>query len=139
MPFTISEATAINTLLDYVLGKDPRCLASAAIPPHTPEEARKAAELLAGKANRALMAGWNADRVRECWALPGHSTMHSLVSAVEGLLAEMGVTEPGAARRNGDIEEPAAILFDHLYDCWNQVMREVNNVPDAVMYPEGRP
>lgn len=135
MPFTIGEATAVNTLLDYILGKDPHSATSAAMPPHTSLEACKAAERLAEKANRSLMAGWSPDRVHALWALPQRDSMHNLMRAVEGFLAEMAATEPGAAVRNGYLDPPAAILLDHLYDCWNQVMREISGVPDAILEP----
>lgn len=49
-----------------------------------------------------------------------------LMAAVEGLLAELGATVPGAAMANGDFEEPAGILLDHLYDCWNACMVEIH-------------
>lgn len=64
-------------------------------------------------------------------------TMDALLRAVEGVLAELGATEPGAAERNGDIEAPASILLDHLYDCWNQAMREIHGDSLVLMDPDG--
>ena len=49
-----------------------------------------------------------------------------LMAAVEGVLAEFGASEPGAVVANGDGEEPAAILLDHLYSCWNDCMTELH-------------
>lgn len=64
-------------------------------------------------------------------------TSDALLCAVEGVLAELGVTEPGAAMRNDNHEAPAAILLDYLYDCWNAAMREISETPDAVVEPRG--
>lgn len=130
MPLTIEEAIAVNTLLEYIQG--PRC---SPLQPRTAGDARKAASTLAAGAFHTLMWGWHPERVQELWALPSHTAASNLMGSVEGLLAELGATEPGAAVRNGDIEEPAAMLLDHVYDCWNQVMREISDVPDAILEP----
>ena len=61
---------------------------------------------------------------------------YEVAAAAEGVLAELGVTEPGAGAENH--EDPAGILLDHLYDTWNCWMRIWNNTPDAVMEPEGK-
>jgi hypothetical protein len=56
--------------------------------------------------------------------------------AVEHLLAEMGVTEPGAGAANH--EAPAGELLDAVYAAWNQAMRDEHNDQDAIFEPEGR-
>lgn len=62
--------------------------------------------------------------------------MNPLMTAVEHLLAEMGVTEPGAGEANH--EAPAGELLDNLYTAWNQAMRDQHNDQNAIFEPEGR-
>jgi hypothetical protein len=58
-----------------------------------------------------------------------------LAEAAEHLLAEYGVTEPGAGV---DIHEgPAGVALDALYGAWNDYMRAKHGTPDAVFEPEG--
>jgi hypothetical protein len=61
--------------------------------------------------------------------------MNELMTAVEHLLAEMGVTEPGAGAANH--EAPAGELMDKLYDAWNAELRRRHGQPDAIFEPEG--
>jgi hypothetical protein len=56
--------------------------------------------------------------------------------AAEQLLAEYGVTEPGAGVENH--EGPAGVALDALYGAWNQYMRAKHGTPDAVFEPEGK-
>jgi hypothetical protein len=60
---------------------------------------------------------------------------NELMTAVEHLLAEMGVTEPGAGAANH--EAPAGELMDKLYDAWNGELRRRHGEPDAIFEPEG--
>lgn len=73
---------------------------------------------------RALMAGAAALGAEEQLAL-----------AAERLLAELGVTEPGAGEDNH--ETPAATLMDKLYEAWNNYMRARHGQADAIFEPEG--
>jgi hypothetical protein len=65
MAFSIQQATAVNTLLGYLMG-DPH-------PEYGPqrtittEEAKKAAMVLADHANKALAAGWHPALVEKRW------------------------------------------------------------------------
>ena len=61
MALTITEACAINTLFDFVLG--PRPLLGKP----TPAECEKAASLLAEHADHTLHGGWDARLVYEHW------------------------------------------------------------------------
>ncbi len=63
--------------------------------------------------------------------------VEALATAAEHLLAELGVTEPGAGRDNH--EPPAGALMDALYAAWNQYMRARHSEPDAIFEPEGAP
>ena len=60
----------------------------------------------------------------------------ALATAAEQLLAELGVTEPGAGRDNHEL--PAGALMDALYAAWNNYMRARYSKPDAIFEPEGR-
>jgi hypothetical protein len=62
---TISEAAAVNTLLRLIIGRAPDAYSTQEAPSR--EEALRAAQLLATKANKVLMAGWRPERVRELW------------------------------------------------------------------------
>ena len=59
-----------------------------------------------------------------------------LAEAAEHLLAEYGVTEPGAGADNH--EGPAGAALDALYAAWNEYMRAKHGTPDAVFEPEGK-
>ena len=58
-----------------------------------------------------------------------------LAEAAEHLLAEYGVTEPGAGVDNH--EGSAGAALDALYGAWNEYMRAKHGTPDAVFGPEG--
>ena len=58
-----------------------------------------------------------------------------LAMAAEQLLAEFGVTEPGAGLDNHEM--PAAALLDSLYTAWNDYMRAKHGQPEAIFEPEG--
>lgn len=62
--------------------------------------------------------------------------MSPLMLAVEHLLAEMGVTEPGVGAANH--EAPAGELLDAVYTAWNQAMRDHEGDQAAIFEPEGR-
>jgi hypothetical protein len=62
-------------------------------------------------------------------------TVRPLALAAERLLAELGVTEPGAGEDNH--ETPAATLMDNLYEAWNNYMRAKHGQADAIFEPEG--
>ena len=57
---TISEASAVNTLLDCLVGE---LHAGDAERPHTDKRIVEAAAYLAERSNRVLMAGWNGGTV----------------------------------------------------------------------------
>ncbi len=57
---TIQEAKAVNVLLTHILGKHRSYPIEA--------DVRQAAEILAGKAYKALYAGWSPKTVAEAWA-----------------------------------------------------------------------
>jgi hypothetical protein len=59
----ITEATAVNTLLDYLLGQRRYDLGN----PPTSAQAMKAAEFLAIRAHKALSAGWLPRDVLPAW------------------------------------------------------------------------
>lgn len=59
----VSESNDLNVLLGWLVGHRPGGLA---VP--TEAEALAAAERLAGRANRALLAGLNGSEVRRLWA-----------------------------------------------------------------------
>jgi len=62
-------------------------------------------------------------------------TVGPLASAAEHLLAELGVTEPGAGQDNHEI--PVGGMMDALYTAWNNYMRAKHGQPDAIFEPEG--
>jgi hypothetical protein len=66
---------------------------------------------------------------------PVLTPVERLAEAAELLLAEYGVTEPGAGADNH--EGPAGAALDALYGAWNQYMRAKHGTPDAVFEPEG--
>lgn len=66
MALTITEAHDVNTLLDWLLGiRNPY---TTGTDEELATQALAAAERLADKANKALMAGLDGRRVREAWA-----------------------------------------------------------------------
>jgi hypothetical protein len=58
-----------------------------------------------------------------------------LALAAEHLLAELGVTEPGAGQDNHEM--PVAGMMDALYTAWNNYMRAKHGQADAIFEPEG--
>lgn len=58
-----------------------------------------------------------------------------LALAAERLLAELGVTEPGAGQDNHEM--PVAGMMDALYTAWNNYMRAKHGQADAIFEPEG--
>ena len=54
---TPQEATAVNVLLGYMVGKDER----------PPREVVRALEILASRAHNRLQAGWSEVAVRQQW------------------------------------------------------------------------
>ena len=62
MAVNITEATAINRLLDWIYGK-----------PTTPEKLREASLTLASSANKALVAGWRPDQIPAIEGRPADS------------------------------------------------------------------
>ena len=60
---TISEASAVNVLLSYLLGKR----RGYALNDLSKAEVREAVELLAGKAYRVLSAGWTPETATAAW------------------------------------------------------------------------
>lgn len=62
-------------------------------------------------------------------------TVEPLALSAERLLAELGVTEPGAGEDNHEM--PVAGLMDKLYEAWNNYMRAKHGQADAIFEPEG--
>lgn len=62
-------------------------------------------------------------------------TVEPLALSAERLLAELGVTEPGAGDANHEM--PVATLMDKLYEAWNNYMRAKHGQPEAIFEPEG--
>jgi hypothetical protein len=62
--------------------------------------------------------------------------MNELMTAVEHLLAELGITEPGAGAANH--EAPAGELMDALYTAWNDELRRQHSDPEAIFEPDGK-
>jgi hypothetical protein len=62
---TIGEAHAVNTLLSYLLGKQPYPGSGNPVPGGA--HARAAAELLTVKAHAALAAGWSPVLLERAW------------------------------------------------------------------------
>ena len=62
--------------------------------------------------------------------------MNELMIAVEHLLAELGVTAPGAGTANH--EAPAGELMDAVYEAWNAELRRQHDDPEAIFEPEGK-
>jgi hypothetical protein len=63
--------------------------------------------------------------------------MSDLMTAVEHVLAEMGVTQPEAGTENH--EAPLGELLNALYDAWNAELRLQHNDREAIFEPEGKP
>jgi hypothetical protein len=61
MALTVTEASAVNTLIDYLLGN------RNALGGPDRLDARQAAELLADHANKTLSAGVTGSHVRQDW------------------------------------------------------------------------
>lgn len=70
-----TEATAVNTLLRWLLQQDPP----------TEDQARTAAEQLADRAHKALAAGYNADRVTAQWGATALRPQDDALAVVSGL------------------------------------------------------
>lgn len=65
---TKGEANALNVLVDWIMSPVPDSRYATRTPPTpTDSEALEALELLAGKAHKALYAGWSPERLRERW------------------------------------------------------------------------
>ena len=64
MTLNVSEASAVNRLLDLLLGDEGPPVEVAA-------RAKEAAVLLAGSAHKRLMAGWTPDQVDVAWTWGG--------------------------------------------------------------------
>jgi hypothetical protein len=62
---TITEARAVNTLLNWITGRRPFNYPGPPLP--TSAEALEAAQILAAKAEKALMAGWSPVRLGAAW------------------------------------------------------------------------
>jgi hypothetical protein len=117
--------------------------ATAPPPPDAPEVANGGCH----ECNSALALGAPLSVVRSAAGLfcghcgrlhrgPVLTPPERLAEAAEHLLAEYGVTEPGAGADNH--EGPAGVALDALYGAWNQYMRAKHGTPDAVFEPEGK-
>jgi len=89
---TVTEANAVNTLLTWALGRRPDD--HDGLPAPTTERARDAAELLADKANQALMAGWTPDRVRAVWPRQV-DVLHALAARLGYGVVQVGTEREG--------------------------------------------
>lgn len=65
MALTMTEAHAVNTLLQWLIGERPDRLDMTSAP--TSEDACDAAALLADHAHKTLMAGWTRQGVENLW------------------------------------------------------------------------
>ncbi len=61
---TVSEARAVNRLLTWIVGREPYPLH---VPLPTDDDALRAAGYLADRASKALMAGWDGERLSPAW------------------------------------------------------------------------
>jgi hypothetical protein len=109
--------------------------------PDAPEVAAQCEKCNSALAQAAMMALTIAEGIYcgHCGRLcrgPVLTPLERLAEAAEHLLAEYGVTEPGAGVDNH--EGPAGVALDALYGAWNQYMRAKHGTPDAVFEPEGK-
>lgn len=65
MSLTVTEATAVNRLLDYITQDNSGSRRIISIPDR--KQAIEAAETLAASASKKLMAGWRPDEVADQW------------------------------------------------------------------------
>lgn len=87
MALTNAEAHAVNTLLDYALN-----IPRSGLGPVPDEHALEAAALLAGHANRTLMAGITAEQVRAAW--PGQLGPRCTLADVLALIEQHDTDYP---------------------------------------------
>jgi len=109
--------------------------------PDAPEVAAQCEKCNSALAQAAMMALTIAEGIYcgHCGRLrrgPVLTPFERLAEAAEQLLAEYGVTEPGAGSDNQN--GPEGLALDALYGAWNQYMRAKHSQPDAVFEPEGK-
>ena len=108
--------------------------------PHAPEVVAGCKECNSALAQAARMALTITEGIYcgYCGHLrrgPVLTPFERLAEAAEHLLAEYGVTEPGAGVDNH--EGPAGVALDAPYGAWNEYMRAKHGTPRAVFEPEG--
>jgi hypothetical protein len=106
MALTITEAHAVNRLIDSIIGRT-----SSGVPNDvTVTEARDHAAFLADHANKALMAGWNGVRVRAAW--PVESNTWDLLKLTPAVLQVVGIlARQGPCRRSNVTDSIAGYVY----------------------------